>query len=65
LGKQALAAGVGVVYSVVMTYAIVKLLQMTIGIRASREIEGEGLDMSLHGEAAYTDGTFHESRARA
>ena len=65
LGKQALAAGVAVVYSVVMTYTIVKLVEMTMGIRVSREVEGEGLDISLHGEAAYTDGTFHESRARA
>ncbi len=40
-------------WSVAGTYAILKLLDATLGIRVSREQELEGLDLSLHDERAY------------
>jgi Amt family ammonium transporter len=38
---------------VAVTYAILRLLDATLGIRVSREQEIEGLDLSLHDERAY------------
>jgi Amt family ammonium transporter len=40
-------------WSVAGTYAILRLLDATLGIRVSREQEIEGLDLSLHDERAY------------
>jgi Amt family ammonium transporter len=38
------------VYDVVVSLIILKLIDWTIGLRVKREIETEGLDISLHGE---------------
>jgi Amt family ammonium transporter len=57
-----IAAGATVAYSVVMTFVLVKILDVTMGIRVTREAEGEGLDFSLHGEVAYSDATHHQPR---
>jgi ammonium transporter, Amt family len=38
------------VYDVVASLIILKLIDWTIGLRVKREIEREGLDISLHGE---------------
>jgi Amt family ammonium transporter len=38
------------VYDVVVTLIILKLVDMTIGLRVSEEVEREGLDLALHGE---------------
>lgn len=40
-------------YSFVVTYIIAKLLDYTIGLRVSAEVEIAGIDVSDHGEAAY------------
>ncbi len=53
LGEQALANGVTIVYSFVVTFAIMKVLAATIGIRVSDEEETMGLDASEHAETAY------------
>jgi Amt family ammonium transporter len=52
------AAGVAVVapYSFIVTFAILKVLDLTIGIRVSEEEEVAGLDVSQHGERAYIFG---------
>ncbi len=42
-----------IVYSGLMTFVILKLLQMTIGIRIVEEDEIMGLDLSNHGETGY------------
>jgi Amt family ammonium transporter len=41
------------VYSVVLTFGILKLIDATIGLRASEQEEREGLDITQHGEEAY------------
>ncbi len=52
------AAGVGVVapYSFIVTFVILKVLDLTVGIRVSDEEEIAGLDVSQHGERAYIFG---------
>jgi len=42
-----------IVYSVVMTVIIMKVLDATMGLRVKDEYEVEGLDVSQHGEKAY------------
>jgi len=41
------------VYSFVVTYALLKVLDKLMGLRVSREDEAMGLDLSEHGEAGY------------
>jgi Amt family ammonium transporter len=38
------------VYGFVVSYLILKVIDMTLGLRVSEEEEREGLDVSLHGE---------------
>jgi len=40
-------------YSAVVTFVILKVLDMTIGLRVSTDEENEGLDTNLHGEEGY------------
>lgn len=40
-------------YSAVVTWGILKLVSVTMGLRVAPEEEEKGLDMSLHGEPAY------------
>jgi Amt family ammonium transporter len=53
LVEQVIAAGVTIVYSMAVTFLIVKALDVTIGIRVKDEDEAVGLDQSQHGETAY------------
>ncbi|MDE2090228.1 MAG: ammonium transporter, partial [Gammaproteobacteria bacterium] len=41
------------VYDAVVTFIILKLIDMVIGLRVSEEDEREGLDLSQHGEQVY------------
>jgi Amt family ammonium transporter len=40
-------------YCAIMTYAILKAIDWTIGLRVSRDVEIEGLDINLHGESVH------------
>jgi len=51
--EQALANGAAIVWSFVLTFAIMVALKKTIGVRVSDEDEATGLDLSEHGETAY------------
>jgi Amt family ammonium transporter len=53
LGKQFVAAGATIVYSFVVTFILLKVLDMTMGLRVSEDEEAAGLDASQHGERAY------------
>jgi Amt family ammonium transporter len=53
-GEQALANGVTIVYSFIVTTIIVLILKATIGIRVSEEEEETGLDQVEHAETAYS-----------
>jgi Amt family ammonium transporter len=41
------------VYCAIVTYLILKVLDLTLGLRVSREVEIEGLDFNLHGETVH------------
>ena len=51
---QALAVGVSLVYSFVVSLILLKILDKTMGLRVEEEEERMGLDLSEHGEAGYT-----------
>ena len=53
LGKQAVLAGVTVAFSFAATMVILKITDVTIGLRVSEEHEEAGLDVSQHGEFGY------------
>jgi ammonium transporter, Amt family len=48
---QLQGVAVTVIYGFVASYIILKIIDMTIGLRVSEEQEREGLDISLHGES--------------
>jgi Amt family ammonium transporter len=50
---QAKAVGVTILWTAVVALVSFKLIDWTIGLRASEEAEREGLDIAEHGEKAY------------
>ena len=50
---QLLAAGFAWVMAIVGTFVILKVLDIVMGLRVSREAEIEGLDVNQHGEEGY------------
>jgi len=55
LGIQLIAIVATWVYAFVLTFVILKVLDVTMGIRVTKEEEAIGLDMSQHGELPYAD----------
>jgi Amt family ammonium transporter len=53
-GIQALAVGVVVLFSVIMTFGLLKLTNVLVGLRVEDEEEVIGLDHTQHSESAYT-----------
>ena len=53
LGIQAIAVGVVILYSAVMTFVILKLIDVFVGLRVPESEEVLGLDATQHREAAY------------
>jgi ammonium transporter, Amt family len=51
---QAIAVGVTLVYSFVVSYILFKILDATMGLRVSTEEEVAGLDISEHQETGYS-----------
>lgn len=52
-GIQALSVGATIIYAVVVTFILLFALDKIMGLRVTDAAESEGLDRSLHGEAAY------------
>ncbi len=50
---QAIAVGVTIVWTGIISYIIYKLIDVVIGLRVTEEVEREGLDTTEHGERAY------------
>ncbi len=50
---QLIDVGAVFAYCLVMTFIILGVLKLTIGIRVSEEVEVEGLDINLHGEVVH------------
>jgi Amt family ammonium transporter len=53
LGKQAISLAAAAAWAVVVTFVLLKALDLTIGLRVDAETEHDGLDGALHGESAY------------
>ena len=53
LDKQAIAIVAAGAWSAVVTFVILKGIDLTIGLRVDAEAENNGLDATLHGESAY------------
>jgi Amt family ammonium transporter len=53
LGIQAVAVAATWIYSIVVTAVIVKVIDVTVGLRVRENEEAVGLDASQHGEVAY------------
>ena len=51
LAYQAAGIAIVVVYDAVVSLVILKLIDLTLGLRVSKEDERSGLDITLHGEA--------------
>lgn len=45
---------VTIVWSGVVSYVAYKIADLTVGLRVSEESERQGLDITSHGEVAYT-----------
>jgi Amt family ammonium transporter len=56
LGIQALGVASSIAYSAGATFVILKLLSAVAALRATPRSEGHGMDVSQHGEEAYTTG---------
>jgi Amt family ammonium transporter len=46
-----------IVWGCVLTYGILKLVNALVGLRVQSDVEREGLDVNLHGEAGYAMGS--------
>ena len=53
LGKQATAIAAAGAWSAVVTFVVLKGIDLVIGLRVDQEVEHDGLDGALHGESAY------------
>jgi Amt family ammonium transporter len=53
LSKQAIAVGAAAAWSVVVTFVLLKAIDLVVGLRVDPEAEHDGLDGTLHGESAY------------
>ena len=53
VGTQLLSVAVAAAFSFVMTWLILKVLELTMGLRVDYDQEVEGLDLSQHGESGY------------
>ena len=56
LGRQALGVAVVAPYSFIVTFIILKVLDLTMGINLDEEAEEAGMDVSEHGERGYIFG---------
>ncbi|MCH2539914.1 MAG: ammonium transporter [Anaerolineales bacterium] len=53
LGLQAIGAFATLIYSGIVTFVILKIVDAIVGLRVSEQEEDEGLDLSLHGEEGF------------
>ena len=51
---QFVGVAVTVVYTVILSYIILKIVDAVVGLRVNEEQETEGLDIALHDERGYS-----------
>ncbi|PZS04706.1 MAG: ammonium transporter, partial [Candidatus Chloroheliales bacterium] len=52
-GVQVLGVAITMIYTFVVTYGILRVINIFTPVRVGAEVEEQGLDQILHGEAAY------------
>ncbi len=52
---QIKAVVITIIWGGIASFVLLKIIDMVIGLRVSEEVEREGLDLAVHGEAAYHD----------
>jgi Amt family ammonium transporter len=62
LGTQALAVLVTIGWAFTVTWLVAQLVERTVGLRVSPEVEVEGLDTAIHAESAYDFGNVRAGR---
>lgn len=55
LGVQAICNGAAIIYSGVFTFILFKVVDKLVGMRVIKEEEAMGLDITQHGEMAYSE----------
>jgi ammonium transporter, Amt family len=55
VGVQALGVFAAAAWCAVMTFVILKVINVTVGLRVSEDQEREGLDLAQHGERGYSE----------
>jgi Amt family ammonium transporter len=59
IGKQLATQGLASLYTILLSgiasFVILKVIDLTMGLRVTHEEENQGLDLAEHGEAAYND----------
>jgi Amt family ammonium transporter len=53
LAGQIAAVAITWIYAIVLTFVLLKVLDLTVGLRVSQEEEIQGLDVTQHGEEGY------------
>jgi Amt family ammonium transporter len=53
LGKQAVGIAASGAWAAIVTFVLLKVIDLTMGLRVEAEVEHDGLDGALHGESAY------------
>ena len=53
LGAQAIGVIAYAVWAIALSYIVLAILKKTMGLRVTKEVEIEGLDISEHGSIAY------------
>ena len=56
LGTQALGVASSIIYAALATFVILKVMSLVTALRAAPRSEGLGMDVTQHGEEAYTNG---------
>jgi Amt family ammonium transporter len=42
-----------IVYDAIVTFIILKIVDVAVGLRVTEEVERDGLDLALHGEVVH------------
>ena len=53
VGLQVYGVVVTLVYCAIVTYIILKIVDVVVGLRVKEEVERDGLDLALHGETVH------------
>lgn len=52
--RQIAGAGITIVYAFVVSFILLKVIDLTMGLRVKSGVEDTGLDVDLHGESGYS-----------